>query len=201
MFFKDWIAHGILDSVVDSFIPFLKEIEQQVSAVESLIFSHNHVSSSPNTLVDINHIPMDDLSNLKIEKHPETPPSLKEVGENTSSWNPPLSRPHFTQFIQRLKRNLHNLFKAFATSREVRAKPTRATTTNTLLRMARVRRLVTSLARLLATKSEVVSQIRKRFLIGGRQTASPTGNEDVEIAIYMGDVQGKYQLQPFTTQN
>jgi Mg2+ and Co2+ transporter CorA len=57
--------------------------------------------------------------------------------------------------------------------------------------MARARRLVTSLARLLATKSEVVSQIRKRFLISGPQTTSPQGNEDVEIAIYMGDVQGK----------
>jgi magnesium transporter len=55
--------------------------------------------------------------------------------------------------------------------------------------MARARRLVTSLTRLLATKSEVISQIRKRFLIGGRQKASPQGNDDLEIAIYMGDVQ------------
>ncbi|KAG1881613.1 hypothetical protein C8R48DRAFT_587346 [Suillus tomentosus] len=110
---SDWIAHGILDSVVDSFFPFLKEIEQQVLAVEALVFSSNDVS-------------------------------------HTS---------------------------------------TQATTTNTLLRMARARRLVTSLTRLLATKSEVISQIRKRFLIGGRQTTSPQGNDDLEIAMYMGDVQ------------
>ncbi|KAJ8595918.1 hypothetical protein M405DRAFT_782479 [Rhizopogon salebrosus TDB-379] len=192
---SDWIAHGILDSVVDSFFPFLKEIEQQVLAVESLVFSHNDATtSSTNTLVDTNHIPTDDLCDCKVEKLPDILAlSPKEVGENAQSWNPRFSRPRFTQplFFQRLKRNLQNLLKTFATSREANVGPTRATTTNTLLRMARARRLVTSLARLLATKSEVVSQIRKRFLISGRQVTSPqgNGNEDVEIAIYMGDVQ------------
>jgi magnesium transporter len=58
--------------------------------------------------------------------------------------------------------------------------------------MARTRRLVTSLGRLLATKSEVVLQIRKRLLIAGR---SRMGNEtskgdELDVAIYMGDVQG-----------
>jgi magnesium transporter len=200
--FKDWIAHGILDSVVDSFFPFLKEIEQQVLAVESLVFSHHDATtSSTNTLVNTNHTPTDDLCDCKVEKLPDILAfSPKEVGENVPSWNPRFSgsrftRPRFTQplFFQRLKRNLQNLLKTFATTREANVRPTRATTTNTLLRMARARRLVTSLARLLATKSEVVSQIRKRFLISGRQTTSPqgNGNEDVEIAIYMGDVQGK----------
>jgi len=190
---SDWIAHGILDSVVDSFFPFLKEIEQQVLVVESLVFSHNDVTtSSTNTLVDTNHIPTDDICDCRIEKLPDTlTPSEKEVGENAPSWNPQFFRPRFTQplFFQRFKRNFQNLLKTLATSREAKAKSTRVTTTNTLLRMARARRLVTSLARLLATKSEVISQIRKRFLIGGRQTTLLQGSEDVEIAIYMGDVQ------------
>lgn len=61
----------------------------------------------------------------------------------------------------------------------------------TLRRMARTRRLVTSLTRLLATKSEVVAQIQKRLLTSGR---SGLGNgagkdDDIEVAIYMGDVQ------------
>ena len=200
MYFKDWIAHGILDSVVDSFFPFLKDIGRQVLAVESLVFSHNDISLSTGTLVDINHIPTDNLCDSEVEKFPDTPlPCLKEEGENTPSCNSRVSGPRFTQsiFFQRLKRNLHNLLKIFATSRGVRA-PTRETTRSTLLRMARARRLVTSLTRLLVTKSEVVSQIRKRFIIAGRQTASPQGNEDVEIAIYMGDVQGKNQPQRFT---
>ena len=188
MYSEDWIAHGILDSVVDSFFPFLKEIEQQVLAVEALVFASNDVShpSSMNTLVDLNHIPMDDLCDSKVEKLPDT--LLNEMELTASSWTPRCSLPRFTQpLFRRLKRNLQNLLKTRATTREVRKQ---ATTTNTLLCMARARRLVTSLTRLLATKSEVVSQIRKRFLIGGQYTASPQG-VDVEIAIYMGDVQGK----------
>ncbi|KAG2154797.1 hypothetical protein DEU56DRAFT_725484 [Suillus clintonianus] len=188
---SDWIAHGILDSVVDSFFPFLKEIEQQVLAVEALVFSSNdasRTSSSTNTLVDNNHIPMDDLCDSHTGKLPDT--LLKEMGETAPSWNRSHSLSHFrfTQplFFRHWKCKFQRLWNAFATTREAR---TRATTTNTLLRMARARRLVTSLTRLLATKSEVISQTRKRFLTGGRQTASPQGNEDLEIAIYMGDVQ------------
>jgi magnesium transporter len=187
---SDWIAHGILDSVVDSFFPFLKDIEQQVLAVEALVFSSNDVShtSSTNTLVNLIQIPTDDQCDTNIEKLPDI--LSKEMGETPPSWNCNLSLSRLTQpllFFRRLKCRLQNLWNtSFATTREAR---TQATTKNTLLQMARARRLVTSLTRLLATKSEVVSQIRKRFLIGGRQTASSQGNDDLEIAIYMGDVQ------------
>lgn len=185
---SDWIAHGILDSVVDSFFPFLKEIEKQVLAVEALVFSSNDVSqtSSTNTLVDLIHTPTDNQCDPNVEKLPDT--LSKEMGETPPSLNRGLSLSRFTQplFFRRLKCRLQNLWTTFVTTRETK---TQATTTNTLLRMARARRLVTSLTRLLATKSEVISQIRKRFLIGGRQTASPQGNDDLEIAIYMGDVQ------------
>lgn len=184
---SDWIAHGILDSVVDSFFPFLKEIEQQVLVVEALVFSSNvsHTSST-NTLVDLIHIPTDDKCDSNIEKLPEM--LSKEMGETPPGRSRDLSLSRFTQplFFRRLKCRLQSMWNTFATTREAR---TQATTTNILLRMARVRRLVTSLTRLLATKSEVTSQIRKRFLIGGRQTVSPQRNDDLEIAIYIGDVQ------------
>lgn len=184
---SDWIAHGILDSVVDSFFPFLKEIEQQVLAVEALVFSSNDVphTSSTNILVDLMHT-TNDQCEANIEKLSDT--LSKEMGEAPPSWNHNLSLSRLIRplFFGRLKCRLQNLWNTFATTREAR---TQAMTTNTLLRMARARRLVTSLTRLLATKSEVTSQIRKRFLIGGRQTASPQGNDDLEIAIYMGDVQ------------
>ncbi|KAG2159816.1 uncharacterized protein EDB93DRAFT_18058 [Suillus bovinus] len=180
---SDWIAHGILDSVVDSFFPFLKEIEKQVLAVEALVFSSNGVShtSSTSTLVDSIHIPTDDQYDSNIEKLPDT--VSKEMEETPSSYFPRFTQP---PFFRRLKSGLQNLRNSFATTREVK---TQATTTDTLLRMARARRLVTSLTRLLATKSEVISQIRKRFLISGRQAPSPQANDDLDIAIYMGDVQ------------
>jgi len=61
----------------------------------------------------------------------------------------------------------------------------------TLRRMARTRRLVTSLTRLLATKSEVVAQIRKRLLTSGHPgLGNGAGkDDDIEVAIHMGDVQ------------
>jgi len=55
----------------------------------------------------------------------------------------------------------------------------------TLRRMAKTRRLVTTLTRLLATKSDVVSQVQKRLL---------SGAEDVDVAIYMGDVHGEFRV-------
>jgi len=60
-----------------------------------------------------------------------------------------------------------------------------------LVRMASTRRLVTSLTRLLGTKSEVVSQIRKR-LIGGAVMSVSVGPFEqaiaAEVSIYLGDI-------------
>jgi magnesium transporter len=74
-------------------------------------------------------------------------------------------------------------------SSPVRNKPRKVTpsftrTTFDLYRMARTRQLATSVARVLATKPEVVAGIRKRLL-------ASVGPDDVEVAIYFGDVQGE----------
>ena len=55
-----------------------------------------------------------------------------------------------------------------------------------LRRMARTRKQVTVLGRLLATKADVVSQIRKRLAKTGQSSTS----DEQEVAIYMGDVEG-----------
>ncbi len=60
--------------------------------------------------------------------------------------------------------------------------------------MAKARRLVTSLTRLLASKADVVLQIRKRLLSGNDKKV-----EDVEIAIYMGDIQGAFVQHTMTS--
>lgn len=53
--------------------------------------------------------------------------------------------------------------------------------------MARTRQLATSVARVLATKPEVVAGIRKRLLASDGLDV----NDDVEVAMYFGDVQGE----------
>lgn len=60
-----------------------------------------------------------------------------------------------------------------------------------LIRMARTRKLVTALTRLLASKNEVVTAIRKR-LIGSGSVKEGKMEENAEVAMYLGDVQGVF---------
>ncbi|KIO08315.1 hypothetical protein M404DRAFT_133867 [Pisolithus tinctorius Marx 270] len=107
---SDWIAHGLLDSVVNSFFPILREIEKE----QKIILFLDSIFSTPKA-----------------------------------------------KFVS-----------------------SQAATTATLRRIARTRRLVTSLTRLLASKSEVLSRVRKRYL----DVTTIVQSDDVEIAMYMGDV-------------
>lgn len=61
---------------------------------------------------------------------------------------------------------------------------------DTVHRMAKTRRLVTSLTRFLAAKSEVVAQIRKRMLKTGEAGLGNGTGDDRDVWMYMGDVQG-----------
>ncbi|KAJ3568842.1 hypothetical protein NP233_g5448 [Leucocoprinus birnbaumii] len=92
-------------------------------------------------------------------------------------------------------RHFRRLFSKRQASPSQRANIIRSTeyiaTMQTLHRIARVRRLSTTLSRLLARKSQVVNQIKKRLLRIG--LSGLDGNpkvETMEIALYMGDVQG-----------
>jgi magnesium transporter len=68
-----------------------------------------------------------------------------------------------------------------------KVKPTFIRASFDLHRMARTRHLATSVARVLATKPEVVAGIRKRLLASD----GPDASDDAEVAIYIGDVQGE----------
>jgi len=92
----------------------------------------------------------------------------------------------FPLAFRRIKRFFNKRWRRMSTGSE--APP--SATTLTLRRMARARRLVTSLNRLLASKSEVITQIRKRLLKAGASgLGNGTKSEELEVAIYMGDVQ------------
>ncbi|KIY53379.1 hypothetical protein FISHEDRAFT_20220, partial [Fistulina hepatica ATCC 64428] len=134
---SEWISHSILDSIVDSFFPYLEEIEKEVLTIEDIIF-------------------------LWARLFPQS-------AAGGSGSGPPMNP-----------------------------------TSTTLHRMARTRRLVTQLLRLLGVKSEVVARITKRLLTSegslsvtdgraGDATKREIGQaqlqQQVEIAIYMGDVQ------------
>jgi magnesium transporter len=88
---------------------------------------------------------------------------------------------------QRLRRALLQLIGCCMRSKPHKAKPSFTRTSLSLHRMARSRRLATSVTRILATKPEVVAGIRKRLLASDGLVPS----DHAEVAIYFGDIQGE----------
>ena len=185
--------------MVDSFFPFLQEVEKEVPEFEDIVFSD--LEKPPVTKSSVSNSPVE-AEAARDEEKGFAPPANDSVDEKSP---PPLDslisartrfslpRPTLPLFFRRLKRALTSIRISITATGERRtalANPTYIT----LRRMARTRRLVTSLTRLLATKSEVVTQIRKRLL-----SSNPSGlgngtgkDDDTEVAIHMGDVQGVF---------
>ncbi|RDB29644.1 hypothetical protein Hypma_015563 [Hypsizygus marmoreus] len=193
---SDWIAHGILDSIVDSFFPILEEIEKEVVAIEDLVLAAGNAVSLPGHTSNFSP-----LSSMHTSPVLEEKASMIQNSESQSldEKNPLQSIEHTrTRFssprltlplaLRRFKRMVGRTWRALRSQAQL---PQSSPTHTTLRRMARTRKLVTSLARLLATKSEVITQIRKRLLTSGKSgLGNGTGkNEDLDVAIYMGDIQ------------
>lgn len=103
-----------------------------------------------------------------------------------------LPLPRKTTQVSLVSRSIGRAWTAVAAAMNVHISPPASGTLHHLRRMARARRLVTSLTRLLATKSEVVTQIRKRLLTSGSAALGNASDsaEDAEVAIHLSDVQG-----------
>lgn len=192
----DWIAHGVLDSIVDSFFPFLEEIEKEVLAIEDIVSMAAHGDSSFDKIFPVVQTPM--AAPTSSFEHTEKGLSMNLMEKPvTLNIDPPRTRfspPRLTLSlaIRRFRRTIDRSWRYFSPPPD---DPLPSATHNTLRRMARTRRLVTTLARLLATKSEVVAQIRKRLLTSGKSGLNGSAwNEDLDVAIYMGDVQGMWTI-------
>jgi magnesium transporter len=247
---SDWIAHGILDSVIDSFFPLLKQIEREVMDIEDLVLmdGNNHhnkreeldetdpqESSGSDTLFTSekgerekggSSPGLPDIysekelfptsRNKKTKKLRFNLPSLPELPTlpMPSLTLPSLSFPSLTtwdfrstfyslQPPTRLLRRLIPFRLTYSSSRSTYTTTTLESPIHdvqtmsprymTLIRMARTRRLVTTLTRLLASKSEVVTAIRKRLVTAGKEVGlaglGKKGDDNFEVAMYMGDVQ------------
>ena len=100
--------------------------------------------------------------------------------------SPHLVSPPFTirPLFRRARRRVGDIWRQFWEQPNISPGATQLT----LRRMVRTRKLVTALGRLLGTKSDVVTQIRKRLM---RSALEEHTSEALEVAIYMGDVQGQ----------
>jgi magnesium transporter len=153
--------------------------------MENLVFSEGNEreigvvpSAAPQVSEGFESIALD-------EKNGRSTPIIR-----TRFWVP---HPALTsRLLLRCRGFLHSIVASLHRSQHSRTKS--LSTVTTLRRLARTRRLVTSLTRLLATKSEVVVQIRKRLLTSNSGGNGLRKREDVDVAIYLGDVQGMFHV-------
>ncbi|KAH9837216.1 uncharacterized protein C8Q71DRAFT_591066 [Rhodofomes roseus] len=193
---SDWIAHGVMDSIVDSFFPFLEGVEKEVANMESLLVSEDvtrdpaatnpppppaDIPTKPNLEKVVTHDTNENPDASSITVTEKTRETLKTVERKTQFALPTGWRSH----LRGLKRSVLGFYRHFRVV--FRHTPT-AKTTNTVHRMAKTRRLVTSLTRVLAHKSEVVAQLQKRLLTVGGGLGHGT-KHDHDVYVYMGDVQ------------
>lgn len=191
---SDRIAHGILDSIVDSFFPFLKEVENEVIAIEDVVLANNGPllpsTVAPPTPTFLAHrrsslLGMDEKrGSLQLS---EKVPTIQSVNYAQTRFSlPPLT---FSLLLRRFRRVVSRRWRKLAPiSSDGPVNDVRMTLVR---RMARTRRLVTSLGRSLGTKSEVVAQIRKRLIAAStsKLEGASSPNEDADLAIYLSDVQ------------
>lgn len=195
-----WIAHGILDSIVDSFFPFVEEIGKEVILTESVVYNED----SPGSIVTVPSISSARARASRLltseekalspnsvadEKHPFFTDVASVMTAKTQ-----FSLPRFTLNLM-LRRSFFCFIGFFKTSRikPCKVKPSVSHASSDLRRIARTRRLVTSLVRALATKPEVMTGIRKRLTTADRLVAG----DDAEVGMYFGDIQGLPQLHAY----
>ena len=200
----DWIAHGVLDSVVDSFFPFIAQINKEVDEIEKFLYSDPDCSddavkvnstepksSSDSTLDNVDEKKDDTSMTTCDEKPPLSPVRSQQHVKTTMFRASPLP---ISLYIRRARRFLKSKLSKTSTETGVgepwisqQANPA----TRTVYRMVRIRRLVTSLTRLLSTKADLIRQIRKRLVTRGDWTL----DSDPELYIHLGDILG--QSPPF----
>ncbi|KAF5313966.1 hypothetical protein D9611_006759 [Ephemerocybe angulata] len=205
---SDWIAHGILDSVVDAFFPVLSEIEKEVMAIDKMVYVEEdedndssvrleQQSSWTSSSATAKACPEADAAASTKSSSPQLPssyekPKLEAANSTEESIRPHFARPRLTPRLvfRRFRRSIARFWARLWLRKPeaIRVNPR----TLTLRRMAKTRKLVTLLGRLLASKADVVTQIRKRLLQTGEPSLGNGGTkgEELEVAIYMGDVQG-----------
>lgn len=192
--------------MVDSFAPVIDHIEREVVAVDLLVAGME--DDVPDTRISSNNrmppfsISVDPVKDqpTEAETKAEKPTRARDDSDaisNASSQSVKLDLPpprrlsipvQVRSFFQRIRIALG--FRTGKDKDKGSGAPLISPRLKTLLRMTTTRRIVTSLGRLLAPKSEVIGQIQKR-LRGGM--GGEARNSDIEI--YFGDIQGELHVR------
>ena len=197
----EWIAHGILDSVVDSFFPFVAQIDKEVAQVDKFVYSNPDDSedatkagpTKPKSSTDFTRDAVDEKNDddeastsAYDEKPPLSPVKPQQHVKTTVFRVSPLP---ISLYIRRARRFIKSRLSKTSTGIGVGEPRTPQQTnpaTRTVYRMAKIRKLVTSLTRLLSTKADLIRQIRKRLATRGEGSL----DSDPELYIHLGDILG-----------
>ncbi|KAI0778255.1 hypothetical protein BD413DRAFT_704623 [Trametes elegans] len=201
----DWIAHGIMDSIVDSFFPFLEVIEREVLDIERLVFSIGDGSGFPGkdskeiTVAAPSRSSGSDTAMLTDKSVGTADPDEKQSSyadiakDSVKSISP---RPRFSVpasvplLLRRARRAIHDTIASIPRFKAIDKHTSEYHHSSAMIhRMARTRRLVTSLTRFLAVKSEVITQVKKRLITQGEWGLGTGTEDDLDVFVYMGDVQ------------
>jgi len=187
---------------VDSFFPFVAQIDKEVNEIEKFLYSDldrsdgavkvssTEPKSSSDSTLDIVDEKKDDTSMTTYDEKPPFSPVRSQHVKTAMFRASPLP---ISLYIRRARRFIKS--KLFKTSTEPgigepwisqQANPA----TRTVYRMVKIRRLVASLTRLLSTKADLIGQIRKRLVTRGEWSL----DSDPELYIHLGDILGQSSL-------
>jgi Mg2+ and Co2+ transporter CorA len=191
----DFVAHGLLDSIVDAFFPLIRYVDGEVDEIDSLTID-------PTTMPRTRPEPAQFTSDLGSDEKGETGSSHddnlalydEKLGlQSQSQPHPSLRRRlrsclptwHLHIDVPRHKFGLVYLklfFLPITSAVRQYPRPIEPVFDRTVLlrRIVEMRRIVTGMTRLLGTKHQVVGRLRKQL--------AESGNGSVEA--YVGDVEG-----------
>lgn len=168
----------------------MSEIGEEVDRIEDVVYS-NVVGEVPEPTKPSARPEIATESSTLNEKVPESSNLTLDEKTEPSVISALRTKPRFHLpsatlpiYLRRARRAIYNYLTSVYV-RDVKP-PVVSSTTVTVHRMARTRRLVTSLTRLLATKSDLIAQIKKRLLTQGEWTLG----SDPELYIHLGDILG-----------
>ena len=178
----------------------MAQIDKEVDQIDKFLYSDPGASegagkasstkpkpSSDSTLDVVNEKKDDASTSVDDEKPPLSPVKPQQHVKTAMFRASPLP---ISLYIRRARRFLKSKFSRTSTGTGI-AEPWISQQTDpatrTVYRMVKIRRLVTSLSRLLSTKADLIAQIRKRLVIRGEWSL----DSDPELYIHLGDILGQ----------
>ncbi|WWC62205.1 uncharacterized protein I303_104800 [Kwoniella dejecticola CBS 10117] len=205
---SDWIAHGIIDSIVDAFFPLIRYVDGEVDDIDSLTIDPTTDPKKTTAVLESEPIPVQESDSARNDLDLNEKSAHSRAREKPSllpqMWNQPDDPRHASRYNVRktLKQKLRIpslhistplalvYFRLFflPTSSAVRRKHEHVDEavfdrSTMLKRITDMRRLVTGLTRLLGAKGAVIGRLRKRAREDGTTMEAYIGDVEDHILL------------------